>query len=131
MLHAEQADEWLFPADSESGHMVEQKEKRVALSKWGNDLRQSYRTIAQSAGVSKLDIHLLMNHSLPGVNEGYITRDKLLGDLLRKQQERISAIVLERAGTTKDDLALRWLKSAVNMPAGETKTRQETQKLAA
>lgn len=48
----------------------------------GNDLRQSYRTIAQSVGVSKLDIHLLLNHSLPGVNEGYIPREKLLNDLL-------------------------------------------------
>lgn len=30
-----------------------------------------------------------MNHSLPGVNAGYITRDSLLRDHLRKQQERI------------------------------------------
>ena len=43
-----------------------------------NDLRQSYRTIAQSTKMSKLDIHLLMNHAVPGVNEDYITRDKLL-----------------------------------------------------
>jgi hypothetical protein len=39
----------------------------------GKRLRQTYRTIAQSVGVPKLDVHLLMNHSLPGVNEGYIT----------------------------------------------------------
>jgi hypothetical protein len=38
-----------------------------------------------------------MNHSLPGANAGYITRDKLLRDHLRKQQERISTIVIERA----------------------------------
>ena len=132
VLHAEQANVWLFAADSESGHMVEQKEKRDVLSKWGNDLRQTYRTIAQSVGVPKLDVHLLMNHSLPGVNEGYITRDKLLNDLLRKQQERISAVVTERAGKIEGGLALHWLKSAkVDMPAGSTQTREETRRLAA
>jgi len=111
MFFPEQAEFWLFPADSASGHLVEHKEERRVLSKWGNDLRQSYRTLAQAAGVSELDVHLLMNHSLPGVNAGYITRDKLLRDHLRKQQERISAIVLDRAGKTFDGLPLIWLNS--------------------
>lgn len=75
IMYSEQAKSWLFPADSELGHLVEHKEDRDLLSKWGNDLRQSYRTLAQAAGVSELDIHLLMNHSLPGVNAGYITRN--------------------------------------------------------
>jgi hypothetical protein len=97
-MHPEQSRIWLFPADSETGHLVEHKEERDVLSKWGNDLRQSYRTLAQAAGVSELDIHLLMNHSLPGVNAGYITRDKLLRDHLRKQQERISAVVIDKVG---------------------------------
>ncbi len=60
-------------------------------SKWGNDLRQTFRTIAQTAGVPELDVHLLMNHSIPGVNAGYITRNKLLRDHLRIQQELILA----------------------------------------
>lgn len=124
ILYPDQANIWLFPADSETGHLVEHKEERDVLSKWGNDLRQSYRTIAQSVGVSKLDIHLLMNHSSPGVNEGYITRDKLLNDLLRKQQERISAVVLERAGKTKKGLALCWLQSAkASIPEGDVRTQ--------
>lgn len=123
MLYPDQAKEWLFPADSESGHLIEHKEERDVLSKWGNDLRQSYRTIAQAVGVSKLDIHLLMNHSLPGVNEGYITRDKLLNDLLRKQQERISSVVLEQVAKIKGDSALRWLKShKIELPAGDAST---------
>jgi hypothetical protein len=37
----------------------EHKEERGVLSKWDNDLRQSYRTLAQAAGVSELDLHLL------------------------------------------------------------------------
>lgn len=93
-LYPDQAEFWLFPADSDSGHLIEHKEDREILSKWGNDLRQSYRTLAQAAGVTELDIHLLMNHSLPGVNAGYITRDSLLSDHLRKQQERISEVIL-------------------------------------
>ncbi|MGX9117067.1 tyrosine-type recombinase/integrase [Mesorhizobium sp. BHbsci] len=94
-LYGEQSREWLFPADSESGHIIEHKEKRSDLSKWGNDLRQTFRTIAQAAGIAELDVHLLMNHSIPGVNAGYITRNKLLSDHLRQQQEAISRRMLE------------------------------------
>jgi hypothetical protein len=43
VLYPTQAQEWLFPADSDSGHLVEHKENRATLSKWGNDLRQTYR----------------------------------------------------------------------------------------
>jgi len=32
--------------------MVEHKEDRTTLVKWGNDLRQTYRTIAQAASAS-------------------------------------------------------------------------------
>lgn len=49
-----------------------------------------------------------MNHSLPGVNAGYITRDKLLRDHLREQQARISAIVLN-----KGEQKSRWLMLAL------------------
>ena len=112
ILHPEQAKTWLFPAESETGHLVEHKEERGLLSKWGNDLRQSYRTLAQAAGVSELDVHLLMNHSLPGVNAGYITRDKLLRDHLRKQQERISTIVIEGACNRDGNSCLSGLVSA-------------------
>jgi integrase len=109
MLYPDQATVWLFPADSETGHIEEHKEDRADLSKWGNDLRQSYRTIAQSTRISKLDIHLLMNHAVPGVNEGYITRDKLLSDHLRQQQDRISAAILEQTAKIENNLALRCL----------------------
>lgn len=124
MLYPDQADVWLFPADSKTGHIAEHKEDRTELSKWGNDLRQSYRTIAQSAKISKLDIHLLMNHTVPGVNEGYITRDKLLNDHLRQQQERISEIVLDQARKIESERALRWLCSArIQPPIARTETR--------
>lgn len=96
-----QAKEWVFPADSESGHIAETKEDRAELSKWGNDLRQTFRTVATAAGVSDFDAKLLMNHSIPGVNAGYITRHKLLEDHLRRQQQAISSAVFGALGATR------------------------------
>lgn len=93
-MHPEAAVDWVFAADSQTGHLVEQKEDREVLSKWGNDLRQSFRTLAQSAGVSEFDARLLMNHALPGVNAGYITRHKLLEDHLRVQQQAVSQVLM-------------------------------------
>ena len=123
IMHSEQAKSWLFPADSEPGHLVEHKEERDVLSKWGNDLRQSYRTLAQAAGVSELDIHLLMNHSLPGVNAGYITRDRLLRDHLRHQQQRISELVVHGVAVKGDPSLVQWLGSAtVEERAGQTES---------
>nr|WP_158915798.1 integrase family protein [Caulobacter sp. S45] len=115
-LHPEQALAWLFPADSASGHLVEHKEDRSDLSKWGNDLRQSYRTLAQIAQVPDLDIHLLMNHSLPGVNAGYITRGALLEGHLRAQQERISKVVEESIGKKGNHPVAMWLRSMKVVP---------------
>jgi integrase len=99
-MHPSQAREWVFPADSASGHLAETKEDRDELSKWGNDLRQTFRTIATAAGVSEIDAKLLMNHAMPGVNGGYITRHKLLHDHLRLQQQVISSAVFAALATS-------------------------------
>jgi predicted amino acid dehydrogenase len=48
-------------------------------------------------------VHLLMNHSIPGVNAGYITRNKLLRDHLRVQQEAISRKMIDAARGTKQN----------------------------
>lgn len=71
---------------------------RAILRKWGNELRQTYHTIAQTASIAELDVHLLMNHSVANVNAGYITRSRLLNDHLRRQQEIISRKILETSG---------------------------------
>lgn len=105
-LHPAEADEWIFAAASAEGHMVEHKEDRRRLSKWGNDLRQTYRTLGQAAGLSEIDMHLLMNHSLPGVNAGYITRERLLGDHLRAAQEKLSNCIVESGRSTQ--ASSRW-----------------------
>lgn len=96
ILHPKEAGTWIFAAASAEGHLVEHKEPREKLSKWGNDLRQTYRTLGHAVGLSRLDMHLLMNHSVPGVNEGYITRDKLLDDQLRASQERLSKFIISK-----------------------------------
>jgi site-specific recombinase XerD len=107
-MYPAQATEWVFPADSASGHLAETKEDRNELSKWGNDLRQTFRTIATAAGVSEFDAKLLMNHSIPGVNAGYVTRHKLLEDHLRGQQQAISSAVFAALGSSfLEDQALR------------------------
>jgi hypothetical protein len=103
MLHPEAAEEWIFAADSEPGHMIEHKDPRTKLFKWGNDLRQSYRTLGQAAGLSEIDMHLLMNHSVPGVNAGHITRAKLLGDHLRAAQEGLSEFILKYGEPRRGD----------------------------
>jgi site-specific recombinase XerD len=110
-MYPTQAQKWVFPADSDSEHIAETREDRDTLTKWGNDLRQTFRTIATAAGVSEFDAKLLMNHSIPGVNAGYVTRHKLLEDHLRSQQQAISTAVLSALGKSlTEDAALRdWL----------------------
>ena len=109
-MYPSQAAEWIFPSDSASGHLTEQKEDRSQLSKWGNDLRQSFRTVATVAGVSEFDAKLLMNHAIPGVNAGYITRHKLLEDHLRTQQQAISSAIFAALGEPLNPQAIRdWL----------------------
>ncbi|MDR3513353.1 MAG: integrase [Caulobacteraceae bacterium] len=103
MLHAENAERWIFAAGSQEGHLVEHKEDRDRLSKWGNDLRQSYRTLGQAAGLSEIDMHLLMNHRLPDVNAGYITRDKLMGDHLRAAQQKLSSYIVSAGAAAHKD----------------------------
>jgi integrase len=119
ILFPEQAKEWVFAAASEDGHMAEQKESRKVLSKWGNDLRQTYRTMGQAAGLSEVDMHLLMNHSLPGVNAGYITRAKLLSGHLRATQEKLSRTMMDASrveGPIWPFLAARKLGDPVRDP---------------
>ncbi len=64
-MHPDAKGNWLFPADDRSGRIEEHNESRVNLSKWGNNLRQSYRTLAAIAGVSEIDAKLLMNRIPP------------------------------------------------------------------
>jgi integrase len=119
LLYPTQARNWVFPAESASGHLAEHKEDRQTLAKWGNDLRQTYRTIAQAAGIADLDIHLLMNHSVSGVNAGYITRNKLLNNHLRWQQEAISRHILDRAQCSLNDATCTPARKSLKPPQSQ------------
>jgi hypothetical protein len=52
-----------------------------------------------------------MNHAIPGVNAGYITRHKLLENHLRSQQQAISSAVFAALGTSmaQEDSLQDWL----------------------
>lgn len=94
MIHPVQSSQdWMFPAESRTGHLVEYKEDRKRLSKWGGDLRQTWRTLAEVAGIEEVAKNLLMNHKLAGVNAGYITSTALLSHLA-EQQERMSEFLI-------------------------------------
>lgn len=104
MVNARNAAEWIFPGDLSrsrrsggpvsAGHIVEYREDRKALPKWGGDLRQTYKTLAGEAGLSKTDVMVLMNHADSDVNDGYMTRSKVAEDYLRAQQEAMSRYLM-------------------------------------
>lgn len=52
-----------------------------------------------------------MNHSIPGVNAGYVTRHKLVEDHLRSQQQAISIVVFSAFGKllTEQEPLMDWL----------------------
>jgi integrase len=85
--HARGSETFIFA--SGDGPIRWAREPRARLSKLGVDLRQTWRTAAQAAGLGEVDAHILMNHAIGGVNAGYMTRGALL-DHLRAQQERVS-----------------------------------------
>lgn len=103
MMNATAARDWIFPGDMSksrtgdplsAGHIVAYREKRDDLSKWGNDLRQTFRTLASEAGVSKSDVMILMNHADKDVSDGYVTRSKIAEVYLREQQEKMSRYIM-------------------------------------
>jgi hypothetical protein len=133
-MHPKAAERWIFAADSAPGHLIEQKQERTVLSNWANDLRETFRTIGQAAEAPPLDIHILMNHSLPSVNAGYITVSGLMDDHLRHQQERISRTVLGavRSGSGKHRVrTLAWLCSSNIEAASERQVDPVSPKRAA
>jgi hypothetical protein len=96
ILHRDQAQRFIFPALSEAGHLAEWREDRAALSKFGTDLRQSFKTISVECGVGKLEAKILMNHKVDqDVHDGYATTPELR-EHLHKCQARISAGIMGR-----------------------------------
>jgi hypothetical protein len=96
LLYRDQAQRFVFPALSREGHLTEWREDRDTLSKWGTDLRQSFKTISVECGVGKLEAKILMNHKVDrDVHDGYATTPELR-EHLRGCQARISAAIMAR-----------------------------------
>jgi len=106
--------------------LAETKKDREILSKWGNALRQTFRTIATAAEVSEVDAKLLMNPAIPSVNPGYITRHKLLENHLRSQQQAISSAVFTALGASITQDCAAALARAGAPPPGRNHLRWET-----
>lgn len=67
--------EWVFPAESKSGHIAEPKEK-LGVKFTIHGLRNTFITVAESLDVSPYAIKMLVNHSLPAkgdVTGGYMS----------------------------------------------------------
>jgi integrase len=82
----------IFPGCKQAGH-------RLALPAKGNALRRGFRTVAGDLGIDPVSISMLMNHSLQGVNAGYLTKAIMAGGPgLRATQRRISKRITELLG---------------------------------
>ncbi|SDW51762.1 tyrosine-type recombinase/integrase [Roseicitreum antarcticum] len=96
---------WLFPSRStKTGEVIAtQVWKEKALpSETGHILRHTYRTVAQRAGIDRVNARLLLDHTVPGIDGVYI-HERALFDTLLAEQERMTAALfalLEPSTTT-------------------------------
>lgn len=93
--------DWVFPANSRSGHIEEPKAHLLAVAKscgiyvCTHDLRRSYVTIAESTDISFLALKALINHSLgKNVTAGYVqmTTERLRAPA-QKVADRLKALI--------------------------------------
>lgn len=93
---------WVFPAESESGHLEEPDEWRYVNKMrrrqlvTGHQLRKMYRSTALALGIPDAHAGALLDHAQVGLDKNYASR-KLLGDALLNHQEAISK-ELQRLG---------------------------------
>ena len=86
--------QWLFPADSKSGHVAEVAQHELG-GLTGHALRHCYSTLAVEAGVPLLELKYLLNHAASNVTMGYI---HVGPEHLRKYQELASRYILNKIG---------------------------------
>ena len=95
-------EEFVFPADSQSGHIEEPKfalklvaqESGITVS--AHDLRRTFVTVAEGVNISPLALRALVNHSLgSGVTEGYV---QMSVDRLREPAQRVADRLRELCG---------------------------------
>jgi integrase len=96
---------WLFPSQSESGHVVEVKSfvKRISEASGVafsmHDLRRGYATIGESLDLNLYSLKRLLNHRSHGdVTSRYVIANV---ERLRQPVERIAAKILEIANAAQ------------------------------
>ncbi len=85
---------WVFPANSESGHIAEPKfplrqvEKETGIKSTVHDLRRTYITVAESCDIPVYALKALVNHSMGNdVTAGYIIAN---AERLREPQQKVT-----------------------------------------
>ncbi|WFU16431.1 integrase family protein [Bradyrhizobium sp. CB3481] len=98
--YPEESKTWIFPAPG--GHVAEVKEEgRQKLSHTGHALRHSFRTLAAAAGIDRLRLKILMNHSIDDdVTDAYANVPALFASL-RDAQEQVSVFITSRIASTR------------------------------
>ena len=86
--------QWLFPADSRSGHVSEVQQAELG-DLTGHALRHTYATLAVESGVPIAELKFLLNHAVDNVTMGYLHPSI---DHLRTWQEKASAKVIDALG---------------------------------
>lgn len=86
--------QWLFPADSESGHVAEVAQHELG-GLTGHALRHTFATLAVQSGVPLLELKYLLNHAASNVTMGYI---HVGHEHLLKHQETASRYILAALG---------------------------------
>jgi len=96
---------WLWPSpSSESGRIVEAKEKKSKGLPSPHAYRHLNRTLAIAAGVPYAESALLLGHRLPGASGGYVHREHLV-EHLRPHAQAIENLILDRAKVSRPALA--------------------------
>ncbi len=88
MLHPEQARTWIFPSETQAGHMNAPKEQHRPTFAFGNTLRRTYRTQAVKAEINPLLVKVLLNHKIGSdVHDGYFSIPSMFRELLAAQEK--------------------------------------------
>lgn len=87
---------WLFPTRSNDGREViatQVWKEKTLPSETGHILRHTYRTVAQRAGIDRIDARLMLDHAVPGIDGVYI-HEKALFDRLLETQDKMTEHLL-------------------------------------
>lgn len=87
---------WLFPTRANASREViatQVWKEKTLPSETGHILRHTYRTVAQRAGIDRIEARLMLDHAVPGIDGVYI-HEKALFDRLLETQEKMTEHLL-------------------------------------